>query len=42
MDLVRIGAGAGETIELTSAFSRMTIYLTVVRSVMSNVTMPRA
>ncbi len=32
-----------ETIDITSAFSaRVTIYLTVVTSVLSNVTMPRA
>jgi hypothetical protein len=43
MDLGCIGARAGETIDITSAFSaRVTIYLTVVTSVLSNVTMTRA
>ena len=42
MDLGCIGARAGETIDSTSAFSRVTIYLTVVTSVLSTVTMPRA
>jgi hypothetical protein len=43
MDLGCIGARAGETIDITSAFSaRVTIYLTVVTSALSNVTMPRA
>jgi hypothetical protein len=42
MDLGCIGTRAGETIDITSAFSaRVTIYLTVVTSVLSNVTMPR-
>jgi hypothetical protein len=42
MDLGCIGARAGETTDITSAFSRVTIYLTVVTSVLSTVTMPRA
>jgi hypothetical protein len=43
MDLGCIGARAGETIDITSAFSaRVTSYLTVVTSVLSNVTMTRA
>jgi hypothetical protein len=43
MDLGCIGARADETIDITSAFSaRVTIYLTVVTSVLNNVTMTRA
>jgi len=41
-DLGCIGARAGEIIDISSAFSaRVTIYLTVVTSVLSNVTMTR-
>ena len=41
-DLGCIGARAGEIIDITSAFSaRVTIYLTVVTSVLSNVIMTR-
>jgi hypothetical protein len=41
-DLGCIGAPAGEIIDITSAFSaRVTIYLTVVTSVLSNVIMTR-
>ena len=41
-DLGCIGACAGEIIDITSAFSaRVTIYLTVVTSVLSNVIMTR-
>ena len=43
VDLGFIGARAGETIDITSAFSaRVTMYLTVVTSVLSDVTMAHA